>query len=77
MPRAPVPLLITPGIIARDIGQTLARVTYVLRTRSHIQPSARAGTIRLYDRKAVAQVQRELDAIDARHTGWDSGVPRD
>jgi hypothetical protein len=32
----------------------------------HIRPSARAGTLRLYDRKAVAMFRHELSAIDAR-----------
>jgi hypothetical protein len=38
----------------------------VLATRQHIKPSARAGTLRLYDRRALAQVRHELNAIDAR-----------
>jgi hypothetical protein len=44
----------------------LHRVLHVLRTRNHIRPSARAGTLRLYDRRAVAMVRHELNAIDAR-----------
>lgn len=62
----PVARMLTPGIIASEIGQPLARVLYVLRTRSHIRATARAGTLRLYDRQAVAQVRHELNAIDAR-----------
>jgi hypothetical protein len=31
-----------------------------------LQPTARAGTLRLYDRQAVALVRHELNAIDAR-----------
>lgn len=66
---ANIPRLITVGVIAREVGVPLHRVLYVLATRSHIRPSARAGTLRLYDRKAVAMVRHELHAIDARRNG--------
>lgn len=56
----------TPGVLAADLGVPLHRVLYILHTRHHIQPSARAGRLRLYDREAVAQVRHELTAIDAR-----------
>jgi hypothetical protein len=62
----PIPRLITPGVIATELGQPLHRVLHVLATRPHICPSARAGTLRLYDRQAVAMVRRELEEIDAR-----------
>jgi hypothetical protein len=38
----------------------------VLATRAHIRPVARAGNVRPYDRRAVAMVRHELNAIDAR-----------
>jgi len=60
------PKLTTPGVIARELGEPLHRVLRVLATRPHIRPSARAGTLRLYDRRAVAMVRHELNAIDAR-----------
>jgi hypothetical protein len=60
------PVLTTPGAIARELKQPLRRVLNVLATREHIRPSARAGTLRLYDRRAVAVVRHELTAIDAR-----------
>lgn len=41
-------------------------VLRVLATRPYIRPAARAGTLRLYDRRAVAMVRHELNAIDAR-----------
>jgi hypothetical protein len=44
----------------------LHRVLRVLATRPHIQPSARAGNLRLYDKRAVALVRHELNTIDAR-----------
>jgi len=64
-----VPSLLTPGKIADALGVILPRVLYILATRRHISPAARAGTLRLYDRKAVALVRHELNAIDARRSG--------
>lgn len=61
-----VPRLITAGVIANELHTPLHRVLRVLATRPHIQPSARAGNLRLFDRKAVAMVRHELNAIDAR-----------
>jgi len=60
------PQLRTPGRLAAELGVPLHRVTNILATRQHIQPSARAGTLRLYDAQAVAQVRHELNAQDAR-----------
>jgi hypothetical protein len=65
-PSTAIPRLITPGVIASELGQPLHRVLRVLATRPHIRPLARAGTLRLYDRRAVAMVRHELNAIDAR-----------
>jgi len=56
----------TPGVIAAELGVSLTRVQYVLRTRPHIKASARAGVFRLFDRQAVAMVRHELTAIEAR-----------
>lgn len=69
MRTAAVPCLLTPGRIADELGVALARVLYVLATRRHILPAARAGTIRLYDRDALAAIRHELTAIEARRTG--------
>jgi hypothetical protein len=63
---ATVPQLITPGVIAQELRVPLHRVLHVLATRRHILPRARGGTLRLYDRQAVAQVRHELNAMDAR-----------
>jgi len=60
-----LPRLRTTGVIADEIGASLSRVSYVLRTRQHIQPTALAGRLRLYDRQAVAMVRHEINAIDA------------
>lgn len=67
-----VPALLTPGRIADELGVPLPRVIYILSTRLHIHPAARAGTLRLYDDKAIAQVRHELNGIDARRG---KGVP--
>jgi len=64
-----VPCLLTSGRIADRLGVALPRVLYVLATRPHIQPSARAGCLRLFDRHALAQVRHELNSIDARRSG--------
>ncbi|GAB6166208.1 hypothetical protein JCM19992_22080 [Thermostilla marina] len=63
-----IPRLLTPGRIAEALGVPLPRVLYVLRTRHHIRPAARAGTLRLYRSTAVAQVRYELNLIDARRS---------
>ncbi len=68
-----LPRLRTPGVIAEEIGDSLSRVLYVLRTRSHIRPSATAGRLRLYNRRAVAMIRHELHAIDARRDGQEVG----
>ena len=60
------PALLTSGRIAAEVGEPLHRVLNVLATRPHIRPAAFAGTLRLYDRRAVAMVRHELNAIDAR-----------
>ena len=70
---ATVPKLRTPGILAKEIGQPLHRIQYILRTRDHIRPAARAGQARLYDREAVAMIRHELNAIEARRAAGSSG----
>jgi len=63
-----IPNLITPGVIASKLVEPLHRVLNVLRTRPFLRPAARAGTLRLYAREAVAMVRHELNAIDARQS---------
>jgi hypothetical protein len=60
------PKLLTVGRIAAQLGEPLHRVTRVLATRKHIKPAAFAGTLRLFDRRAVAMILYELNLIDAR-----------
>ena len=62
----PTPRLRTPGVIAAELGEPLHRIVYVLRTRPHIKPAARAGRLRLFDADAVAMIRHALNAIDAR-----------
>ena len=73
METASIPSLLTPGRIADTLGVPLPRVLYVLATRRHILPAARAGTLRLYDSAAVAAVRHELNAIAARKAGQGVG----
>jgi len=61
-----VPRLITPGVMAAELGEPLHRVLYILRTREYIRPAARAGVLRLYESTAIAQVRAALNGIDAR-----------
>ena len=63
----------TPGVLAADLDVPLHRVMYILQTRDHIKPSARAGRLRLYDREALSLIRHELNAIDARQAGREGG----
>ena len=62
-----VPSLLTPGRIADELGVPVPCVLYILATRRHILPAARAGTLRVYHPDALALVRHELNAIEARH----------
>lgn len=70
MPKTCLPLL-TPGRIASLLGVPLHRVQYILSTRPRIQPSARGGTLRLFDQAALECIRNELDDIASRHGGKD------
>jgi hypothetical protein len=56
----------TVGVLAQKLNQPVHRIQYLLRTRPHIKPAARAGRSRLYREQAVAQLRHELNSIDAR-----------
>lgn len=60
------PRLLTPGVIAAELGVPLHRVLYVLATRPAVRPTARAGILRLYNRSAVDLVREELARIGER-----------
>lgn len=68
-----IPTLRTVGVLAAALGQPVHRVEYVLRTRPHIRPSARAGRLRLFDREALAQLRYELNRMDARRADAGKG----
>jgi hypothetical protein len=63
-----VPVLNTPGKIARLLNVPLHRVVHILNTRAHIAPIARAGRLRLYDSQALAMVRYEINLQDVRGT---------
>ena len=67
-PATAVPTLRTVGVIARELGEPLHRISYVLRTRP-ILPTARAGRLRLYDREAVGMIRNAITSMRAK------GVP--
>ncbi len=71
MPPDTLPRLLTARRIAARLNVPLRRVAYILATRPHIQASARAGTLRLYNRRAVAMIRRELNSIDSRQARRD------
>ena len=61
--------LVTAAEIASRLGRPLRRIQWILTTRHHIRPAAKAGAVRVYSSAAVALVQDELDGIDARRKG--------
>jgi hypothetical protein len=61
--------LMTPGVLAERLGVPLSRVLYVLRTRRHIRPAARAGILRLYDSKALERLREEIVHQRRAHGG--------
>lgn len=67
-----VPRLATVGEVARRLNVPHHRIEYVLRSRPHIQPRARAGGARCFDDAAIAQIRHELNGIEARR-----GEPHD
>lgn len=69
LPTTEAPRLRTPGVLAELLGVPLYRVDYLLRTRAHIRPAARAGRLRLYDSDALAMLRHELNSMDARRAG--------
>jgi hypothetical protein len=61
--------LVTAADIAKRLGQSLHRVRWILATRPHIRPAARAGAVRVYSTAAIALVQDEIDRIEAAGKG--------
>jgi DNA-binding transcriptional MerR regulator len=50
---------ITVGVIAERLGVPIHRVAYLVRSRN-LQPTARAGRLRVFDDAAVELIRREL-----------------
>ena len=65
---ATCPRLMTAGVMATKLRVPLHRVAYVLTTRGHIAPVARAGTLRLYNMQTLALVREELASIRNRYS---------
>lgn len=53
--------LLTLGIVAERAGVPIHKVQYYVRSRG-IEPSARAGNLRVFDAGLVERVRRELVA---------------
>ncbi len=62
------PRLATVGVIADELNESVARICRLLRARPHIQPSAYAGNTRLFDSASVAEIERELVAMNRRQS---------
>jgi hypothetical protein len=54
----------TVGEIARRLDESLHRIEYVIRSRN-IQPTSRAGHVRIFAEAEVAHIADELRQIDA------------
>jgi len=69
MPTETIPNALTSGRIADLLGVPLWRVRYIIQTRPHIQPAARAGNAWLFNKDTIAMIRHELNAMDARRCG--------
>lgn len=56
--------LLTIGEIARQLSQPIHRIEYILRARD-IEPTSRAGNIRVFTEADVSYIAGELRHIDA------------
>ncbi len=65
MPEISIARELTPGEIARKCRSPLHRVDYVIRARN-LQPTARAGAIRVFTAEQAAFIDAELRAIENR-----------
>ena len=62
---------LTIGAIARELGEPVHRVQYVVKTRA-IEPEAMAGNLRIFPPEAVervADILRTIDCEAERRTG--------
>ena len=65
-----IPNLPTVGEIVRRTGAPIHRIEYIVRTRN-IQPSGRAGHVRIFTEADVELIASELRRIDAEKGGHD------
>lgn len=63
--------LATVGEIARQLGEPLHRIEYVIRAR-RIRPESRAGNSRVFSDAAVNRIASEIRRIDAEKRGDDA-----
>lgn len=61
----PVPQMRTTGVIAKKLGQTVARIEYIIRARD-IKEWVRAGRLRVYNDEQVEQIRQAIAEIDER-----------
>lgn len=60
--------LSTTGEIAQRYGVPLHRIEYLVKARG-IEPTARAGHIRVFSEADVGRIGKELDRVDERMGG--------
>jgi hypothetical protein len=60
-----VPQLRTLGVLAKEVERPLSQVEYIVRTRG-IAPCAKAGTLRLFDARAVEAVRVAIREMEER-----------
>lgn len=59
--------LLTVGQIAKKLSCPIWQVQYLLKSRG-IKPICRVGVLRLFPPNIVNVLQRELDAVNKRHS---------
>jgi len=62
----PPPALATLGTVSEQLGQPVHRIAYILRTRKHIQPTATAGRLRLFNQQTIELIKAEIETIDSK-----------
>ena len=62
------PIVPTVGEIARRLGVPVHRIEYVIRARK-IEPTGRAGNVRVFTDADVDHIRAELRRIDAEKKG--------
>lgn len=63
-----VPIVPTVGEIARRLGEPIHRIEYIITARK-IEPSGRAGNLRVFNEADVDRIASELRRINAERGG--------